>query len=81
MQKNNARDFYTAITRAKKILKLYWSSETMQAVIAGFQNSAQRQEVLNISSRNWESSNFKRKGTVWVKMLYIFTQTVSTIPP
>lgn len=28
--------FYTAITRAKKILKLYWSSETMQAVIAGF---------------------------------------------
>lgn len=28
--------FYTAITRAKKILKLYWSSETMQAVVAGF---------------------------------------------
>lgn len=28
--------FYTAITRAKKYLKLYWSSETMQAIVNGF---------------------------------------------
>ena len=28
--------FYTAITRAKKYLKIYWSSETMQDVIKGF---------------------------------------------
>lgn len=28
--------FYTAITRAKKKLKIYWSSETMQEVVKGF---------------------------------------------
>lgn len=28
--------FYTAITRAKKYLKIYWSSETMQDVVKGF---------------------------------------------
>lgn len=28
--------FYTAITRAKKKLKIYWSSETMQKVVEGF---------------------------------------------
>ena len=28
--------FYTAITRTKKKLKIYWSSETMQAIISGF---------------------------------------------
>ena len=28
--------FYTAITRAKKKLKIYWSSETMREVIKGF---------------------------------------------
>jgi len=28
--------FYTAITRAKKKLKIYWSSETMQEVVEGF---------------------------------------------
>ncbi|MBQ2923146.1 MAG: AAA family ATPase [Tyzzerella sp.] len=28
--------FYTAITRAKKKLKIYWSSETMDAVVKGF---------------------------------------------
>lgn len=28
--------FYTAITRAKRSLKIYWSSETMQDVVKGF---------------------------------------------
>lgn len=28
--------FYTAITRAKKHLKIYWSSDTMNKVISGF---------------------------------------------
>ena len=28
--------FYTAITRAKKKLMIYWSSETMEAIISGF---------------------------------------------
>lgn len=28
--------FYTAITRAKKYLKIYWSSETMRDVVKGF---------------------------------------------
>ena len=28
--------FYTAITRAKKHLKIYWSSETMKDIVQGF---------------------------------------------
>lgn len=28
--------FYTAITRAKKKLKIYWSAETMQHIVSGF---------------------------------------------
>ena len=28
--------FYTAITRAKKHLKIYWSSETMKDIVKGF---------------------------------------------
>ena len=28
--------FYTAITRTKKKLTIYWSSETMEAIISGF---------------------------------------------
>ena len=28
--------FYTAITRTKKKLTIYWSSETMVAIISGF---------------------------------------------
>ena len=35
--------FYTAITRAKKYLKIYWSPETMKKVIDGFEvNNAKR---------------------------------------
>lgn len=32
--------FYTAITRAKKKLKIYWSSETMDAVVKGFSDES-----------------------------------------
>lgn len=28
--------FYTAITRAKKKLTIYWSSETMESIVSGF---------------------------------------------
>lgn len=30
--------FYTAITRAKKCIKIYWSSDTMRKVLKGFEN-------------------------------------------
>lgn len=40
--------FYTAITRAKEKLKIYWSSETMQEVVAGFSIDTSRQKSLAI---------------------------------
>ena len=40
--------FYTAITRAKKKLKIYWSSETMKKVIDGFSGEVSRKESLEI---------------------------------
>ena len=40
--------FYTAITRAKEQLKIYWSSETMQKVVAGFSEENSRQKSLAI---------------------------------
>lgn len=40
--------FYTAITRAKKKLKIFWSSETMKTVIDGFSNDGNKDKSLNI---------------------------------
>lgn len=40
--------FYTAITRAKEKLKIYWGSETMQEVVAGFSVDTSRQKSLAI---------------------------------
>ena len=40
--------FYTAITRAKEKLKIYWSSETMQEVITGFSENNLKQCSLDI---------------------------------
>lgn len=40
--------FYTAITRAKEQLKIYWSSETMQKIVAGFSEEISRQKSLSI---------------------------------
>lgn len=40
--------FYTAITRAKKKLKIFWSSEIMDNVIAGFSSDEPTQNSLDI---------------------------------
>ena len=40
--------FYTAITRAKKKLKIYWSPETMQEVIKSFCDSTSKVKSLDI---------------------------------
>lgn len=40
--------FYTAITRAKKKLKIYWSSETMEAIIKGFSEEEKQNISLQI---------------------------------
>lgn len=40
--------FYTAITRAKKNLKIYWSSETMQEVVKGFTADVSEGQSLKI---------------------------------
>ena len=40
--------FYTAITRAKKDLKIYWNSKTMQEVVAGFSEDTPRANSLTI---------------------------------
>lgn len=40
--------FYTAITRAKKKLKIYWSPETMQEIVSAFSNETSREKSLGI---------------------------------
>lgn len=40
--------FYTAITRAKTNLKLYWSSETMQDIVKGFATDESKRKSLKI---------------------------------
>lgn len=40
--------FYTAITRAKKKLKIYWSSETMQNIVKGFSSDESKCESLEV---------------------------------
>ena len=40
--------FYTAITRAKKKLKIYWSSETMEEIVSGFEEKVSRQKSFEI---------------------------------
>ena len=40
--------FYTAITRAKKKLKIYWSSETMHEVIESFYKDERKGKSLEI---------------------------------
>lgn len=43
--------FYTAITRAKKKLKIYWSSETMQEIVNGFSEEVQKNKSLEVIKR------------------------------
>ncbi len=43
--------FYTAITRAKKKLKIYWSSETMDKVVKSFQEEERNKPTLSIIKR------------------------------
>ena len=38
--------FYTAITRAKEHLKIYWSAETMKSIIEGFDKEKKEQKSL-----------------------------------
>lgn len=40
--------FYTAITRAKKKLKIFWSAETMQEIIKGFEIESVKNRSLEI---------------------------------
>ena len=40
--------FYTAITRAKKKLKIYWSKQIMQDIVSGFANEASIHKSIEI---------------------------------
>lgn len=43
--------FYTAVTRARQDLRIYWSPETQQAVISRFRAADTRKDVALLSSR------------------------------
>jgi len=43
--------FYTAVTRARKRLRLYWSPETQQAVVSGLHTNDTRKDVALLSAR------------------------------
>ncbi len=38
--------FYTAITRAKERLKIYWSAETMEEIVRSFSKEKEEQRTL-----------------------------------
>lgn len=40
--------FYTAITRAKDKLKIFWSAETMKSIIESFSNNDNEHRTLTI---------------------------------
>ena len=40
--------FYTAITRAKKKLKIYWSAETMKEIVSSFEEKVSRRQSFEI---------------------------------
>lgn len=44
--------FYTAITRAKKYLKIYWSPETMHNVISRFENTNEKNDAKIFSAQS-----------------------------
>lgn len=43
--------FYTAVTRARESLKIFWTPETQQAVLGRLQRSANQKDVALLSSR------------------------------
>lgn len=43
--------FYTALTRAKEKLKIYWSSETMKKIVESFSEEESRKKSLQIIKR------------------------------
>jgi hypothetical protein len=43
--------FYTAVTRARESLRIFWTPETQQAVLTGLQRSANSKDVALLSSR------------------------------
>ena len=49
--------FYTAITRAKKKLKIFWSPETMETIVSGFTESSVKQQSLDIIKSKLESES------------------------
>jgi len=48
--------FYTAITRAKKKLKIFWSSEIMNGVISQFSSDEPTQKSLDIIRKKLANS-------------------------
>ncbi len=44
--------FYTAVTRAKKYLKIYWSAETQQHVIKNFNIKNNKKDVSILKAKN-----------------------------
>ena len=71
--------FYTAITRAKEKLKIYWSSETMQEVVAGFSVDTSRQKSLAIIKEKLkQDKNTQEQGTDRLAgALFIYEPSIS----
>jgi ATP-dependent exoDNAse (exonuclease V) alpha subunit len=43
--------FYTAITRARELLKIYWTPETQKAVLSGLDNRRSGKDVGLLKAR------------------------------
>ena len=49
--------FYTAITRAKEKLKIYWSADTMEKIIGSFYTAEQPTQSLDFIKRQLQEGN------------------------
>ena len=53
--------FYTAITRAKEQLKIYWSAETMEEIVKSFEREKVEQKTLSLIKKKLGLHNGYRK--------------------
>ena len=51
--------FYTAITRAKEKLKIFWSPETMRTIVESFTKDTIEQKTLSIIKKELSSAEIE----------------------
>ena len=62
--------FYTAITRSKKYLKIYWSPETQEKIISGFELADAKKDASIFKAQTGKESACPRQKSIkFIKVL------------